>query len=202
MGQRFQVVLKVPAVVYKQADNPNNKPAETLAYHCQWLYGFTAIEKCFDIIQHIKDGLNRQIKDGWVITYRDMILNIMKSVGYKNPTDVRSLTPYWQNGTGIIEGISKDYPDLFKDFDNNDGIFFINISKTNELSYCFYRPNQVDGGGDERILDSQEYLLNYYPKQKWWELPIPSLINLRKFEDETLIKEFPKIANPVGKQEG
>jgi len=196
MGQRFQVVLKVPAVTYKQADNPNNKPAETLVYHCQWLYGFTAIEKCFDILKHIKSNIIHQEKEGFVITYREMVHNIMTSVGYGNPTDIRSLTPYWQNKTGIVEAKAKDYPDLFKDFDNNDGIFFVNISETNELSYCFYRPNQVDGGGDEKILNAQEYLLNYYPKQKWWELPLSTLENLQKFDDEIVIKEFPKIANP------
>ena len=197
MGQRFQVVIKVPAVIYPQETNPNNKPSETLAYHCQWLYGHTAIEKCFDIIQHIKNGLANQKERDYVISYRKMILNIMISVGYKDPTDIRALNTYWQNNSGVIEGEYKDYPDLFKDFDNNDGVFFIDIAKDNTLSYCFYRPSQVDGGGSEKILNAQEYLLNYYPKQQWWELPISALIRLKEFEAENVIKEFPQIANPI-----
>lgn len=164
MGQRFQIIIKMPDY-YINENNPNNKESAFIVYHSSWLYGYTAIIKADELIKGIdkliKNEKKKNKKYGFKgINCQELANNAIKYISYKDILKPIRITPYFTDRTGLIKSVYyENKKELIKDlktFDNNNGILFINISKMYNLSYCFYNPKLEIKGYDDKIYDFNE----------------------------------------------
>lgn len=205
MGQRFQIVIKVPEKYWNE-NNCNNHSGKLLAYHCQWMWGNFSIWRMGNLVKGINELVEqekeskRERKGAWgtdsPIDYEEIINKTIKWVCHKDLKSQNSIYSYFGKDNEGFKFDEKhpDWKTLFNSFDNNNGIFFLEISKTGKLKYCFYNPSENEGSNYEKILDWKTYLKDYAgEKQEVWDEDTDYQSSVKVFENTPVIKSFPKI---------
>lgn len=62
MGQRFQVLISAPPA-YRAPGNPNNRDREYHIWHCQWLFGASAVIYCDMLMQKVEELIKFEQRD-------------------------------------------------------------------------------------------------------------------------------------------
>lgn len=203
MGQRFQVVIKTPAE-YWNDKNPNNKEGEILVYHYQWLWGNFAVWRLGNLVYAIQELIKNHdsgFSKKYPISYDELIESAFKWVNYKDLTCQNSCSKYYDDEFKL--SIGETWENCFKHFDNNNGIFFLNIKDKNNFEYCFYNPegNESDESRQEKLLDVEEYLKDYMGDTSDLKKDKEFLNSLDILKNLSVMKKFPKIESWFVKQE-
>jgi hypothetical protein len=195
MGQRHQIFIhtlngaKVIAKDQKKKLDKERKEefggndTTVLAYHHQWLYGFSAVIQALHVLEFNRDGneYHTPFKDGG-IRYGGMFSRDDVDAWVNSVTGLLSLFNHplhREFGTGRIgmerlHYLNKDEPNMRENFDNGDNNDGITIIDTVSGKYCFMVINsyQCEDNGRKayEILSAVEYVRDfYYPvdPEKW-----------------------------------
>lgn len=168
MGQRHQIYVRIPAIAYKQADNPNNRPEKTIGIHHQWLYGRTALKLLKNFLTWIdahEDPENGHVFGDnpryWTHHEAQLVLNACYSVNVSEG--------YYHN----VHTLGAECEDPTRG-DNNDGITIIDLTQ-GKPKYCFMSIGHLDGEGwysggegspNFTPFTAEDYVTYYYPNWK------------------------------------
>jgi hypothetical protein len=195
MGQRHQIFIntlngaKVIATDQKKKIDTKRKEefgdndTTVLAYHHQWLYGFSAVIQALHVLEFNRDAndYNSPFKDSGIryggIISRDDVDAWVNSVTGLLSVFSHHLHRYVGTGRIGIERLhylNKDESEMRENFDNGDNNDGITIIDTVSGKYCFmmlYEYQCEDKGLEPyRILSAADYVRNfYYPTdpEKW-----------------------------------
>lgn len=151
MGQRFQVAYITKCKGY--GENEGKELIEKQDFHLQWCWGYYSIIRAHQILNHFEEELN----DDYSIArsdYRkdelDDVFHCLLSVNNLFHSYVRS-SKYDEDG-GFTENPF--------DYDNNDGIFLVDL-RGSKPKYCFgYFSYDSDWNGIE-ITNATGYMKHY-----------------------------------------
>lgn len=168
MGQRFQSVFILPAI-YMNEDNPNNRESKVIVYHCQWLYGITAIDLNLKIMNRIKRAIRTRKQGGYYDSSKQGFINHHLEETIKNAVTFCSLENLHNernlsvSNEFILTDIDQFSKELLRE-DNNNGFFICKINKDLTMEYSF-----ISGLGDTenyQIKNPKEYLNLFYTDAK------------------------------------
>lgn len=141
MGQRSQVIIKVPAVFYNE-NNPNNHTEYIIVYHNQWFYGELFPWFIREFHKQLNKYLNYREKEQFLIKYpidwEELIMKIMMTINYQNITAHTRFSVYYQK---------EEYAKLLKKhgcyniqsflnlFDNDNGFIYLEPDENGNLQY-------------------------------------------------------------------
>jgi hypothetical protein len=124
MGQRHQVYLRTKPRFYNKG-NVNNKNAQTLGIHHQWLYGHTAIRLLHNFLNFASIDLSNKSYSS--LDDPEKALEILKHAYSFDPAIA------YHHSVHDITGETTDDP---RNGDNNNGITVIDF-EDGKLKYCF-----------------------------------------------------------------
>lgn len=159
MGQRSQIIIRIPEK-YLNKNNPNNSKPEYLIFHNQWLYGFGFLEHLADILENyelIKDDtrkLHAKHEFNW-LDYKEIIQKSITCANYKNPLNIRN--------SHLIDELKEEptnWDDVFKSLDNNNGFIFLNIKDNGTIQYDIL--NGLEDADEIKTQNIMSYLKLFY----------------------------------------
>ena len=160
MGQRHQVILLLPKVQYSQKNNPNNRAAQAIAIHHQWLYGKSAV---FFLKQFLTWYKNAGRPEGETVPY-------YIGFGTKEATAVLKAAYSFNAEEGYYHETHELESTNPKTFDNNDGVTMIDLRQPEQPKYCFFALK----GGYEANENAKAYephsarqYQTYYDVEEW-----------------------------------
>ena len=195
MGQRFQIIISTPEY-YVNQNNPNNKGREWFIYHSQWLYGSTAINFTAKLIWALQEkekaddrtiikahNWERDLEDCLDYARLALFPYIIRLNSYSN-CDLKSVC---ENN---FLARHKNWLDILKKLDNNNGFLFIYITNANEVKYCFVNLSETENNVFiDKSISARDYISGYYSNEKLRELKSDSKSAL-EFLDEVEILEL------------
>jgi hypothetical protein len=171
MGQRSQVIIRVPKTYYGEG-NPNNRPPQVFVLHNQWLYGETLVIWTAKFLRGIKYFVeqNKSFQSGlaakkqWIHQIGWMgqpgMSPIESAMNFANSSDLQLMTrthPYNEDKENEND-LLRESVDRFMDYwDNNDGYLFVEVNDKGEISYALLNH-------DKKLVDPQTYLTEYEVK--------------------------------------
>jgi len=207
MGQRIQLIVRVPAV-YWNPDNPNNKPERVLVFHNQWLYGMGFVEHLEKIISGIEILLNEDHDTRYPIEYSDIVEKAIKHANCFNircMTNTHSYATSTDNEDYTQEIQIKGVMEFLKFLDNNNGYMYIEINatgqprtrQTHKISYGII--NGLEDADERKNRTPRQYVNLFYDDTKIidmgdWEF-MRALVNLNKYEQVDVFKRLEEIKN-------
>ena len=205
MGQRFQIVIKTPEEYWNE-NNCNNIDGRILVYHCQWLYGYFAVRRMGNLIKGIKSLLAQEIKHKkeahttYPITYDEIINKAINWISHNELHNQIKIHPYFDEGFKFDKNAAA-WKEELNTWDNNNGIFFLEIDKNNNIKYCFYNPaeNESEEIRQEKIIDWKEYLKDY--RDENFKTFLDYNNSVKELEQTNLLKSLPKIKDWMIKKE-
>lgn len=197
MGQRSQLIVKIPALYYN-AGNVNNKPKRIKVYHNQWLYGSHFIQYLAKLLKTIQYFSKQPIRHFIVTDYEKIVDDAIK---YCNNSDKDYLTnthDYWYDGKehnynkdlkknkSVLDFLTLTY------WDNNNGYMYISIDEKGNLKYCIL--NGYEDNDEIKIRTPKEYVNLFYSDKKIvencdYEL-LKALQILKEFKTIDIFKEL------------
>lgn len=196
MGQRFQVLISTPPSHLKPG-NPNNRDREYHCFHCQWLFGASAVIYCDKLAEKIEELIEYE-KETWHNRgYRlDLSPHNYSNKGVEGAIhaatyffwpDVPHFSvdgdgidqyPYlrsFYNDTIIREGLVE----ALRKRDNNNGQFIVFITDDYNIKYFFWNPKGAERNKTiEKELTAKEYLLEYYSQEEIDQMESPKGIEV------------------------
>ena len=189
-----------------------------MAYHHQWLYGFTAIDTAYRVLDFTHntqkdDNLFKIQENGYLKLSPESFMSLCENLlSIAN----KKISKTGRFGYERFSFLNEEEPYMREEFDrgdNNDGITIID---TINEKYCFMYLHQPDDSNIKPYipLTAEEYLKIYYPihtKEHWVEKMTELKANRKKsegnekFEKEIerekkhMEKEFNKVNNFFGK---
>lgn len=173
MGQRHQlfVIAKI-----------NGRYRNLAAVHHQWLYGATALKRCYGLVQIFQAIENRIPLEQELMSAQH--LNEQSWKDDKGGFEGQALVPFPMVATCLILGASFDSTDgyhhgvdiepfgmEYNEGDNNNGITIIDISELHHVRYCF--ADILPWGMESQTpvplmtpLSASAYLWSYYDESK------------------------------------
>lgn len=197
MGQRHQIYLRLPAKYYNEG-NVNNRDAQTVGLHHQWLYGKTALESLSRALTFFKERLSDKFYKEDPFFNPAVAAKALQCLYSVNPA-----TGYFHN-THILRESNDDegwssggkegwHPECQapENGDNNDGITVIDISG-DKIRYAFVSIGHIEGEGKQpavgKPLTAKEYFDHYYPAKTRNEKS--DLDDLKWFAEGDALAEF------------
>lgn len=140
MGQRSQVIIKVPARFINE-ENPNNHEAYYIVYHNQWFYGemFPWFIKEFHI--QLNKYLNYRKKsplNKYTIDWNELIERIINTINYQDITAHQRFSKYyerWEYAKLLLDHGVHDWQGFLNLFDNNNGFIFLVPDEEGNVQY-------------------------------------------------------------------
>lgn len=186
MGQRFQIIIKTPAI-YMNKNNPNNDSGAFLAFHQQWMYGADAIRRSSLFIEKLGEAL-KKYKDVWLKDHsKQQFINhglhktlctvmqrlchndIYKNHTYHTPATYHIYNEKQKNISIYNEEdkLSYEPPTLRNVMDrceNNNGYLYIEINKDLEFEYTFI--SGLEDSEKEVQVTPMQYLKLFYENEE------------------------------------
>lgn len=198
MGQRIQIVIQIPKVFWSLT-NPNNKPEGVLVYHNQWLYGRNFIQYNARLIKAIK-AMIKEHTGNYPIEYKQLV---DKAILHANNFDLTYLTDSHIYDTDLDDNLFNYNKNLAEArsalvflgyWDNNNGYFYIKISKDNKVSYDIL--SGLENADEVKSISAKKYLNQFYKDSEIIEMgafeTIKSLLYLKNQTKTNCVKELEK----------
>lgn len=164
MGQRIQIVVQVPEVDWG-GGNPNNKSEMVLVYHNQWLFGRNFLQYNARLIKAIKSMIKQHTGD-YPIEYRELVDNAIKHANNFDLSYMTNSSIYDEEDCDRDTGYNKDLAkstgaiDFLEYWDNNNGYFYIKMSKDNKVSYDIL--TGLEDADEVKSITPKKYLNQFY----------------------------------------
>ena len=167
MGQRSQLIVRIPELFYREG-NPNNQGERVQVYHNQWLYGRGFICYLKRLMEATKI-LTEQRKDMNMggIDYKEIV---DKAILHANNADILSMTntsDYYgkeKRHNYNLDLSSKSVKEFIEEWDNNNGFMYLAIADNGSLS--FFILNGMEDEDEIKNKTSKEYLNQFYEDEK------------------------------------
>jgi len=200
MGQRIQIIFRIPEIYYNE-NNPNNEKEKILVFHNQWLYGINFLKYADRLIYALKDKIKHEKSLPFkTINYNDII---QKSIMYANNRDLSYITntniymdykSLYNNSDNKYLKESKNIDAFLDIWDNNNGFLYIKIDKKGKISYDI-----ITGFEDSEIrkrVNPKEYLNLFYEDSDMIKSGeygvVKSIFNLNKVKRINIFNDLKK----------
>ena len=161
MGQRTQLIVKLPEVYYNE-NNSNNRPESIKVYHNQWLYGINFIKylarliKAIEVLRKGDFDLNR---------CEERVDDAIKHCNYADLDYMTETRKYNEEGYNYNLDLneSKTILDFLDKYDNNNGYMYVSIGKDG-IKYCIL--NGTEDADTIEVKTPKEYINLFYTDDK------------------------------------
>lgn len=166
VGQRIQIILKVPELFWNK-DNPNNKPEQVIVYHNQWLYGMNFLKYQVRLIKALRFLIKQSTSSRYPTDYNDVV---QKAINYANNSDLEYMTngnPCFDDGK---ENNNKDLLEtetvleFLENFENNNGYMFIEIKEDGTFAIDIL--SGLEDAEETKSVTPKEYFNLFYSEEK------------------------------------
>lgn len=167
--------------------NPNNRRKQVLTYHCQWLYGHSALRTNLMIMQRLKIAFSKRKLNGTYGKSKKEFINhfleksLNNAIQWAALQDLHNEKGFSVSQTFEFEGFNKVGEDL-KNEDNNNGFFICEIDKNLNIKYAFV--SGLEDTETHQVKTPKEYFRLFYTEKQYNELTIKDhkvLTDLEKF---------------------
>lgn len=181
MGQRHQIYVRLPKVYYNK-NNPNNKPAITLGFHNQWLWGYFAVNRLAQSIDYFSKDISH-VFPSLFNSDRTRAVEVIEAI-YSLNLELGSWSKTSIMNDELEGAFSQDFVSWTNtlDSDNNDGITVIdleNLCENNRPRYCFMSIHHLEGERyteashpTGKCLNAFEYMSAYESEADCFKPPI------------------------------
>jgi len=167
MGQRIQIVFKVPETYYYES-NPNNNPEGLLVYHNQWLYGKSFVKYASRLIHALEYLITEE--DGARINWERIVA---QAVNYADYSDITNMTESFPLSGSVrpreyFNNLLKESGSalgFLEKFDNNNGYIFIEATPKGEIGIGIL--NGYEDAEEIKQRDPEEYVKLFYTEDKY-----------------------------------
>jgi len=196
MGQRSQIIIKTPEYFINE-DNPNNELEQHLVFHNQWLYGYQFINTLNSILNNLEKlkAKHKKYFSEYTPNYKKMVLEAVECSNYEDVTNIKRTGRYdeGENDNNLIANNNKNWNDLFKYLDNNNGFIFIEILKNGDVRYDIL--NGLEDDEEIKRRTPKQYLELFYKKEDWKENETDLNLLISKMQKYSRI-DYKKISFP------
>lgn len=131
MGQRSQIIVKLPKIYYNE-NHPNNRPERLMAFHNQWLYGTSTIDYANKLVRFIDEIKKKEVRNALQFTARSCN-EAINFTNYAEPPHAYRTYVYddefYQKEEYLNEILVEKGVIGFLDwFDNNNGYIYVDAS--------------------------------------------------------------------------